>query len=422
MLRIFSAGDEKKLDALLAARQLMLGRAERVAARILSDVERRGDRAVEEYTKKFDKVDLRKAGWTVTKAEFRRAHQEVSPELKRAFRESARNITAVARRQVPKGWRVETRPGVRVSQIVRPLGKVACYIPGGRFALPSTVLMSAIPARVAGVKEIYLTCPRAAPAVLVAAEMVGVTKIFRLGGAQAVAAFAVGSAKVPRVDKIVGPGNRYVAAAKRLVAGRCGVDFVAGPTELVVLADKGNPGWIAADLVAQAEHDPDAMPILLTSSKKLARQVQREATRRVRDLGSRVAEKSLRNCGAIVLTRSRKESLALANRIGAEHLALFEDEGKSLSEVASAGSIFLGPFSAVAAGDYASGSNHILPTGAAAHQRAGLSAADFVKTISVQRLTRAGLARLRPAITALARAEGLEAHARSVEVRFERDD
>ena len=282
--------------------------------------------------------------------------------------------------------------------------------------------MSAIPARVAGVKEIYLTCPRATPAVLVAAEMVGVTKIFRLGGAQAVAAFAVGTAKVPRVDKIVGPGNRYVAAAKRLVAGRCGVDFVAGPTELVVLADKGYPGWIAADLVAQAEHDPDAMPILLTSSKKLARQVQQEATRRIREAGSRVAELSLRNRGAIVLTRSCKESLALANRIGAEHLAIFENEGKSLSEVASAGSIFLGPFSAVAAGDYASGSNHILPTGAAAHQRAGLSAADFVKTISVQRLTRAGLARLRPAITALARAEGLEAHARSVEVRFERDD
>ena len=422
MLKILSAGDKKKLNALLAARQVMLGRAERVAARILSDVEKRGDRAVAEYTKKFDRVDLRKADFAVTKAEIRRAHNEVSLELKKALREAARNITAVARRQIPKAWHVETRPGVRVSQIIRPLEKVACYVPGGRFALPSTVLMSAIPARVAGVKEVYLTCPQAAPAVLVAAAMVGVTKIFRLGGAQAVAAFSIGTEKVPRVDKIVGPGNRYVAAAKRLVAGRCGVDFVAGPTELVVVADKGNPGWIAADLVAQAEHDPDAMPILLTSSKKLAHEVQQEAARRVRDLGSAVAKRSLKNCGAIVVTRSRKESLALANRIGAEHLTIFDDEAESLSGVTAAGSIFLGPFSAVAAGDYASGSNHILPTGAAAHQRAGLSAADFVKTIATQRLTRAGLARLRPTITALARAEGLEAHARSVEARFERDD
>ena len=282
--------------------------------------------------------------------------------------------------------------------------------------------MSVIPARVAGVREIYLTCPHPSPAVLVAADLVGVEKIYRLGGAQAIAAFALGTSRVPRVGKIVGPGNRYVAAAKKLVAGRCGIDFVAGPTELVMIARAGDPRWIAADLVAQAEHDVDAMPILLTPSRALARAVQQETTRWVRSLRNSVAGKSLSDRGAIIVTRSQQESLAIANRIAPEHLTLVDEADRLLPGVRAAGSVFLGGFSAVAAGDYASGTNHILPTGAGALLRGGLSAADFVKVISVQRLTRSGLARLRPAITALARAEGLEAHARSVEARFESRD
>lgn len=422
MLRIFSSRNRKQLDGLLAAREVMLGDAERVAARILNAVGKYGDRALIELTRRLDRVDLQRIGWTVGKSEIKRAHRKVPVELEGALREAIRNITRVAREQVPSSWRMKTRPGVEVSQLVRPLERVACYVPGGRFALPSTVLMSVIPAQVAGVEEIYLTCPNPAPPVLVAADLLGVKKIYRLGGAQAIAAFALGTKKVPRVDKIVGPGNRYVAAAKRLVSGTCGVDFVAGPTELVIIASRGNPRWIAADLVAQAEHDPDAMPILLTSSKRLARAVEREVSRSAEALNSPVAKESLGRRGAIIITRSERESLALVNRIAPEHLTIVDDAKKTLSGIRSAGSIFLGEYSAVAAGDYASGTNHILPTGAAARVRGGLSAADFVKTISVQRLTREGLAGLRSAITTLARAEGLEAHARSVEARFESRD
>ncbi len=422
MLRIISSRNRKQLDALLAAREVMLGDAERVAARILNAVGKYGDRALVELTRRLDRVDLQRIGWTVGKSEIKRAHRKVPAELGGALREAIRNITRVAREQVPSSWKMKTRPGVEVSQLVRPLERVACYVPGGRFALPSTVLMSVIPAHVAGVEEIYLTCPNPAPPVLVAADLLGVKKIYRLGGAQAIAAFALGTKKVPRVDKVVGPGNRYVAAAKRLVSGTCGVDFVAGPTELVIIASRGNPRWIAADLVAQAEHDPDAMPILLTSSKRLARAVEREVSRSAEALNSPVAKESLGRRGAIIITRSERESLALVNRIAPEHLTLVDDAKKSLSGIRSAGSVFLGEYSAVAAGDYASGTNHILPTGAAARVRGGLSAADFVKTISVQRLTREGLAGLRSAITTLARAEGLEAHARSVEVRFESRD
>lgn len=422
MLRIISSRNRKQLDGLLAAREVMLGDAERVAARILNAVGKYGDRALVELTRRLDRVDLQRIGWTVGKSEIKQAHRKVPAELEGALREAIRNITRVAREQVPSSWKMKTRPGVEVSQLVRPLERVACYVPGGRFALPSTVLMSVIPAQVAGVEEIYLTCPNPAPPVLVAADLLGVKKIFRLGGAQAIAAFALGTKKVPRVDKIVGPGNRYVAAAKRLVSGTCGVDFVAGPTELVIIASRGNPRWIAADLVAQAEHDPDAMPILLTSSKRLARAVEREVSRSAEALNSPVAKESLGRRGAIIITRSERESLALVNRIAPEHLAIVDDAKKTLSGIRSAGSIFLGEYSAVAAGDYASGTNHILPTGAAARVRGGLSAADFVKTISVQRLTREGLAGLRSAITTLARAEGLEAHARSVEARFESRD
>ena len=422
MLRIIFSKNRKQLYGLLAAREVMLGEAERVATRILRAVGKHGDQALLKLTQRLDRVDLKQIGWVVSKSEIKRARRKASAEFQDALREAICNITCVAREQMPSSWKIKTQPGVEVSQLIRPLERVVCYVPGGRFALPSTVLMGVIPAQVAGVEEIYLTCPNPSPPVLVAADLLGVKKIFRLGGAQAIAAFALGTKKVPRVDKIVGPGNRYVAAAKKLVSGSCGVDFIAGPTELVIVASRGNPRWIAADLVAQAEHDSDAMPILLTSSKTLARAVKQEVARSVKELDGSVARQSLIRRGAIIITRSQRESLALANRIAPEHLILVNDARKSLSEIRSAGSVFLGDYSAVAAGDYASGSNHILPTGEAARVRGGLSAADFVKMISVQRLTRKGLANLRSTITNLARAEGLEAHARSVEVRFESRD
>jgi histidinol dehydrogenase len=249
--------------------------------------------------------------------------------------------------------------------------------------------------------------------------MLGVSGIYRLGGAQAVAAFAYGTESVPRVEKIVGPGNRYVAAAKKLVAGECGIDFVAGPSELVVVGAEGNPEWIAADLVAQAEHDPDAVAVLITPSRQLALRVRACAGEIVARLGLPVVRQSLAGQGCIILTGGLDEAAELVNRLAPEHLTLLEDAEGLLDRIQSAGSIFLGGYSPVAAGDYASGTNHILPTSGTARLRGGLSVADFVKCISVQQVTRKGLARLRPSIVTLARTEGLKAHAQSVEARFQ---
>lgn len=417
-MRIVRSNDRKALAHLMRARQSRLAGAERVARRILADVRKQGDAALARYSRKLDGVDLRAEGFTVTRAEIRKAYKLVPPGFVSAVRAAAKNIRAVAERQLPSEWKAKTAPGVEISQIVRPLERVVCYVPGGRFPLPSTVLMSVIPAQVAGAREVLVTSPRPAPAVLVAADVLGVKKVFRLGGAQAIGAFAFGTRKVPRADKIVGPGNRFVAAAKKLVAGEGGIDFVAGPTELVVAGARGKPEWIAADLVAQAEHDPDAVAIFITPSRDLATQVQLALARALKELRFPVAEKSLAQQGAIIVTRNAAESIELINRLAPEHLTLLDDAKSWLPRVQSAGSIFLGGWSPVAAGDYASGTNHILPTGGAARLRAGLSAADFVKTISVQELDRRGLRQLRGAIVTLARTEGLKAHAYSVEARF----
>ena len=419
MLDTIRSVDKETVSRWFEARATNLSGAEAVARRIIANVRRQGDRALIRYSRRFDGVDLRKVGMTVTPHELERARCDVPRDFVEALQIAAKNIRAAARRQRPRPWQVQTLSGVNVSQVLRPLERVACYVPGGRFPLPSTVLMSVIPAQVAGVAEILITSPKPAPAVLAAAGMLGVPTIYRLGGAQAVAAFAYGTESVPRVEKIVGPGNRYVAAAKKLVAGDCGIDFVAGPSELVVVGSEGNPGWIAADLVAQAEHDPDALAILVTSSPKLARRVQACAAELVSELGLPVAQKSLAGQGCIMLTRSLEEAAGIVNRLAPEHLTLLEDAERLLEGIQSAGSIFLGGYSPVAAGDYASGTNHILPTGGVARLRGGLSTADFVKCISVQKITRKGLARLRMPIVTLARAEGLKAHAESVEARFQ---
>lgn len=418
MLNIIRSSNRKAVERLLRTRQASLKAAESSARRILRDVRRRGDRALVDYARRLDGVDLRRQGFQVTAGEVHRAYRKVPPEFVRALRVAARNIRAVARRQLPRSWRAANGAGVMLGQVIRPLDRVVCYIPGGRYPLPSTVLMSVIPAQVAGVREVILTSPRPAAAVLVAADVLGIRRIFRLGGAQAIAAFAFGTESVPRADKIVGPGSRYVAAAKKLVAGECGIDFVAGPTELVVMGSRGNPVWIAADLVAQAEHDPDAVALLLTPSLRLALSVQAATKRLLGRFRFPTAEKALLGQGTIVLTKDLNEAAHLVNEIAPEHLTLLDGATQWIDRIRSAGSIFLGGYSAVAAGDYASGTNHILPTGGAARLSGGLSAADFVKTISVQRLGRSGLGRLRRSILALAGAEGLKAHAYSVEVRF----
>jgi histidinol dehydrogenase len=418
MIWIIESTDKAALERWFESRRVSLADAESVARRILEDVRKRGDPALAAYSKKFDGVNLRREGFIVGRAEIRDAYKNVPRRFVAAVRTAAKNIRVVARRQLPRAWNFNPAHGVSIRQIVRPLERVACYVPGGRFALPSTVLMSVIPAQVARVREIFITSPRPAPAVLVAADLLGVKKIYRLGGAQAIGAFAYGTESVPRVDKIVGPGNRYVAAAKELVAGECGIDFIAGPTELVVAGARGRADWIAADLVAQAEHDLDAIAVLITPSMRLARQVQAAVETVLTQLPPSAARKSLAAQGRIILTRGAGGAIELINRIAPEHLTLLEDAEPWLDRIRSAGSIFLGGWSPVAAGDYASGTNHVLPTNGMARLRAGLSAADFVKTITVQKLDRRGLARLRPVITMLAKTEGLKAHAYSVETRF----
>ena len=372
-----------------------------------------GDRALVGFAKRFDGV---RPPLEVTPEEMRAAAEQVDPVVRRAIRQAAGNIARVAFRQIPRHWDLDVVGGVSVEQRVEPLARVGCYVPGGRFPLPSSLLMTVVPARVAGVREIVVVCPRPEPVVMAAALEAGVTRLFRVGGAHAIAALAYGTATVPRVDKIVGPGNRYVAVAKAIVAGTCAIDFYAGPTEIVIVAGSGKPDWIAADLVAQAEHDPDARSILITWSRSLASKVARAVSARQND--RTIAGRSLAANGAIVVTRSDDDAMELANRLAPEHLVV--DREALIRRPIVAGAVFVGPYSAQAAGDYATGSNHVLPTAGAARWRGGLSAADFVRVMSVQRIGRDGLARLAPAILPLAYAEGLTAHAESVELRLRR--
>lgn len=398
-MRILTRRNE--IERFLAGRRLALGRAEAVARPILADVRRRGDRALRDYTRRLDgyrgplRLDAR---------ELARAWRQTEPRLQRALRHAHRNIARFARMQMPREWRGVLAPGVIAGQLVRPLSSVGCYVPGGRFPLFSTALMTAVPALVAGVEQVYIASPRAAALVQAAAHLAGVRAMFPLGGVQAIAALAYGTATVPRVDKIVGPGNIYVTAAKKLLAGEVAIDFLAGPTEVVIVAQDGNPAWLAADLLAQAEHDPQAAAILITPRRALAEAVRRHAAPR------------WKNCIALV-TASPAQALELANRIAPEHLSLADP--RWVKQVQNAGSVFLGPWSPEAAGDYASGPNHVLPTVGAARLRGGLSVLDFLKIITVQQLAPAGLLTLAPTITTLARAEGLEMHARSIEVRFQ---
>jgi histidinol dehydrogenase len=388
------------IERFLAGRRLALAEAEAVARPILAEVRKRGDGAVAKYSARFDGY---RGPLRLESADLERCWLEQPAALRRAMEVARRNIARFARLQMPRQWRRRVAPGVQAGQIVRPLESVGCYAPGGRFPLFSTVLMTAVPALVAGVNNVYVASPRPAPALRAAAHAARATALFAVGGVQAIAALAYGTETIPRVDKIVGPGNIYVSAAKKLLAGEVAIDFIAGPTEIVIVAQEGDPEFLAADLLAQAEHDPRAAAILVTPSRALA---QRVAAR---------VPPGWKNCVAMV-TGDLEQALELSNRIAPEHLSLANPSW--LAQVRNAGSVFLGPFSPEAAGDYASGPNHVLPTAGAARLRGGLSVMDFVKIISVQQLSREGLARLAPAVATLARAEGLEHHARSVELRL----
>jgi histidinol dehydrogenase len=382
---------------------------------IVSDVRRKGDRALLRYAKTLDRLA---APIEVSRDEMRRATSKVPRAVRSAIRTAARNIRTVAKRQVPRSWRVGVTGGVSVEQRVIPLDRVGCYVPGGRYPLPSSLLMTAIPAVAAGVKDVVAVCPRPEPVVMAAALEAGVSRLFRLGGAHAIAALAYGTETVPRVDKIVGPGNRWVASAKALVAADCGIDFYAGPSEILLVSSTGSPAWIAADLIAQAEHDPDARAVLITPNRRLATQVAAEVKNRMPADGP--ARLSLRRHGGVIVTRSMTEAIQLANAAAPEHMVV--DSEAVASKVTCVGSLFIGGWTAQVAGDYAIGSNHVLPTAGAARVRGGLSAADFVRQITVQRMTRAGLFRIGGSVIDLARAEGLDAHAASIVVRLGRTE
>ena len=411
MIRTLAAN---RIGPLLAQRSTRLRQAEAVVRPILEAVRKHGDKALIRYARKFDGLDAKTV--RVPETRLAAACRKLTPQFQAAVETAVKNIRTFAEMQMPVEQFMEAAPGLHLGQLVRPLDTVAAYIPAGRYPLPSTLMMTAIPAKVAGVRRVCVACPRPVPEILGTARLLEIRDVFQMGGAQAIAAFAFGTRTVPKADRIVGPGNIYVAAAKKLLAGEVGIDFVAGPTEILIIAAAGNPKFLAADMLAQAEHDTDASAILLTTSKALADAVAVEIEAQLKSLPTAaVARQAIRRNSAVVICRTLEEAVEITNRFAPEHLSI--PDPSLLPNVSSAGSVFVGPQSPEAAGDYASGPNHVLPTGGAARLRGGLSVMDYLKVISVQQLNSAALERLAPAITTLARAEGLEAHARSVEVR-----
>ena len=409
-MRIVSGREAATMVEKLAARGADFSAIEPRVRRIVNDVRRGRDRALRRYAEKWDGLSPRQS-LRVARQEMAAAWKSLPPQLRTALGEAAKNIRRFCEWQKPRSW---SRPynGSSLGQIVQPLASVGCYAPGGRYPLVSTVLMTVIPAQVAGVKNIRVVSPKPSEEVLGAAAMLGIDEFYRVGGAQAIAALAYGTESIPQVDKIVGPGNAYVTAAKKMVSFDCAIDFLAGPTEALIVSDTGNPEFIAADLVAQAEHDVQALAVFITTSRRLARAVA-DCVAQFAE-GNRTAQESLGKRGAILIAPSWEKALDWANRIAPEHITLAR---KDLPFVHNAGSIFVGDYSAQAAGDYASGPNHVLPTSSQARFRGGLSVLDFVKVITVQQLSAAGLKKIASTIECLADAEGLPAHANSIRVR-----
>jgi histidinol dehydrogenase len=410
-MRLLSGSAANAMVCKIAARGSRYEEIEPAVRRIVTYVRRNGDVALRKYAERWDGLRPQES-LQVAEAEIRAAWKSADSTLKASLRTAAANIRRFCDWQKPREW-LRTRKGITLGQIVRPLDSVGCYVPGGRYPLVSTLLMTVIPAQVAGVETIRVVSPQPRKEVLAAAGMLGVRDLYRVGGAQAIAALAYGTHSIPRVDKIVGPGNLYVTAAKKLVAFDCAIDFLAGPTEVVIVSDTGRAEFIAADLVAQAEHDPEALAVFISTREDLARDVASAVEKLSKR--NKVAQQSLHRHGAILISSSRQESFVWANELAAEHLTV--DAG-DVALVRNAGSLFVGEYSPQAAGDYASGPNHVLPTGGAARFRGGLSVLDFVKTISVQQLSRTGLRTIAPVIESLAEAEGLHAHAESIRTRF----
>jgi histidinol dehydrogenase len=387
---------------------------EAVVNPIIEAVRNEGDAGLIRYAREFD--GLGTLPLRHTEDELACAAQQMCAEVRKAIEIALRNIREFAEAQLPKERFGEFSPGRKLGWIVRPLDAVGCYVPSGRYPLLSTLLMTAVLAQAAGVPRICITSPRASGEILGCAHMLGIREVYRVGGAQAIAAMAFGTETIARVDRVVGPGNVYVAATKKLLAGEVGIDFVAGPTEILILAADGDANVIAADMLAQAEHDITASAILITTSEQLAHQVSAELEAQLQRLPfPEVARQSIDQSSFIAVVPNMEIGVALANMYAPEHLSLHDPS--LLPQIRNAGTIFLGPNSPESAGDYAAGPSHVLPTGGAAHLRGGLSATDFVKVIAIQEISRSALEELAPTITTLARAEGLEAHARAVEVR-----
>jgi histidinol dehydrogenase len=404
---------EAKLAELESRGGAALETVQPIVRKILREVREKGDRALLRYARKFDNLTPG-TPVPVEEKDTAAAWKQLAPSLQQALETAAANIRAFAQRQLPPSWNFSPIDGLSTGQLIRPIDSVGCYVPGGRHPLPSTMLMTVIPAQVAGVRRIVVTSPRPAPETLATAHLLGITEFYRIGGAHAIAALAYGTGSIPRVAKIAGPGNLYVTAAKRSVAFECAIDMLAGPTEIVVTSDNGAPEGIASDIVAQAEHDPEALAIFVTTSEPLALAVIEEAKQRSRQ--NPVAREALKKNGYVFLAASAEEAHAISNRLAPEHLTV--DSEEDLAWIQNAGSVFIGQYSPQPMGDYISGPNHTLPTGGMATVRGGLSVMDFVKLITVQQYTADGLAELGPHAIRLAEAEGLTGHAEAIRARL----
>jgi len=409
-MRILEGKAAEKAVTRLQDRAAQLEAVEPRVRRIIAAVRRDGDAAVRRYATLWDGLQKGQPV-RVSESELKDAWNSTPRATRDALRRAAANIRRFCQWQMPREWRRKA-PGGELGQIVRPLESVGCYVPGGRYPLPSTLLMTVIPAQVAGVPRICVVSPRPQAATLAAAALLGVGEVYRCGGAQAVAALAYGTETIPRVTKIVGPGNAFVTAAKKLISFDCAIDMLAGPTEAVIYSDHGNAVFLAADLVAQAEHDPDAVVVFITTKPALAQQVRSAMAALSR--GNPIAAEVMRSNSYLLMAASRRQAMEWVNRIAPEHLTI--DDG-SLAEVRNAGSVFVGDYSPQSAGDYVTGPNHVLPTAGVARFRGGLSVHDFVKIFTVQSFSVKGLRGLAPAITTLAETEGLRAHAQSVRLR-----
>ena len=410
-MRVLSGKAAERAVTKLELRASRLEEVEPAVHAIVGAVRRGGDKALGRYAALWDGLEKGQV-MRVPAEEIEQGWKTTSPETQEALKRAATNIRRFAKWQLTRSWRKKISGG-EVGQIVRPLESAGCYVPGGRYPLPSTLLMTAIPAQVAGVKRIVVVSPKPQPATLAAAYLLGLNEVYRCGGAQAIAALAYGTESIQRVDKIVGPGNAYVTAAKKLVSFDCAIDMLAGPTEAAIFSESENAEFLAADLVAQAEHDPDAIVVFISTNAKLAGSVAERVKSSAKN--NVFATKAIKRGGYALVAASREQAVAWVNRLAPEHLTV--DKDADLLEVRCAGSIFVGNYSPQSAGDYASGPNHVLPTAGAARFRGGLSASDFVKVITVQKFSRAGLRAIAPVITTLAETEGLEAHGQSVRVR-----